>query len=202
MNSHRPKRNTISLPSLGVSPSIFNNFKKSQAKKKSYSRLRRQANDDYKQNSLGRKARLVVNFGKRNSVSKGQTVRANLLDDEERKATNKVQSNFRYNSKHLKAKLGALQQQSREKKPGVYLCRRRLARVRKAREDRYSQNVDSLIFNTNKEFHSLSFASNLKKLLVPKWTEDPRRFLLHSELTSADHDRVNQIMQRKFGRFS
>jgi len=77
---------------------------------------------------------------------------------------------------------------------GAIACRKRLAKRRKQREKAYVQDVNKLVYFTNKEFHSSSFASKIENLLTSKWTENPNKFMIQSKLSPKKYDRVQKLI--------
>ncbi|CAI2380591.1 unnamed protein product [Moneuplotes crassus] len=187
LKRNRHQRHNLSLDCAQES-SIFDKKFSVKGRQKSYSKSPDSAKEYQKRN-------------KRYELPPDLVSRDSSFEDEHKNDV-LLTSVKKVNKGHIKNIIESLSKQGREKRNGAYLCRKRLARMRRQKENDYALKVDSLIYNTNKEFHSLSFASNLKRLLVPKWTEDPSNFICHSELTPEGHDRVHRIMENKFGRFS
>ena len=108
----------------------------------------------------------------------------------------------RITNNYISSMLKSLNKRKREKESvGALISRKRLTLRKKQREEDYRHSLDELVFYTNKEFHSSSFATKLENLLTEKWHEDPNRFVIKSQMTPENHDRVEGMMENKFGRF-
>lgn len=106
------------------------------------------------------------------------------------------------NNEYLAMMMKALGQSKRDEDSwGSERCRKRLKLNRMLREKAYKANVNSLVFHTNKEFHSSSFAQKIENLLTAKWHENPNMFIIKSKMTPGNHERVHRLMTDKFGRF-